>query len=149
MKKTLTIILALAIAFSTMAFLPQPVFAETGGGSGTLTADGAGHAGVTGEGTINISGNGILYFKDNTGDASIEIDGRGTRRVLANGWVRYLGFRGDAVITGSDVAVKITGVRIHLEASGTGKFFVRGHGTYATGSQSGSWTLRLQAIPLD
>ncbi|MBU4226038.1 MAG: hypothetical protein KKC71_09495 [Chloroflexi bacterium] len=40
----------------------------------------------------------------------------------------------------------LSGYDINLEASGTGKFVLRGNGTYSTGEGSGSWTEAVQVM---
>jgi len=127
------------------AFAPQSALAKAGGGSGTLTASGDGLAGIRGNGTVTLSGNGVLYIRDRAGDASIQVSGNGTRRELPNGWIRYVGFRGEAVVSGSQITVALSGYDIQLTASGTGKFVLRGHGSYTIQKDgatvvSGAWT---------
>jgi hypothetical protein len=124
---------------------PQIALAHSGGGSGTLTASGDGLAGIRGNGTVIISGNGILWIRDHAGDASIQVSGNGVRRELPNGWIRYTGFQGQANLSGSMITVALSGYDINLQASGTGKFVLRGNGTYSVEKDgitivTGAWT---------
>ncbi len=143
---SLIISLALAIAILGISFLgPQVALAESGGGSGNLVADGDGLAGIRGGGTVTISGNGILWIRDQAGDAEIDITGNGIRSDLPGGWVRYSGFNGSAVVSGSQITVALSGYSIHLQASGTGSFVLRGNGTYSVTKDgvvvfTGAWT---------
>lgn len=134
-----SIVVTLALLGAT-AFVPQIALADSGGGTGHLTASGDGLAGLRGNGTINISGNGVLWIRDRAGDAFIQVSGNGRRTELGNGWIRYAGFDGNAEVSGSAITVALSGYDIHLEASGTGKFVLRGNGTYQLGELSGSWT---------
>lgn len=130
----------LVILLGVLFVLPTAALAESGGGKGTLTAQGDGLAGVRGNGEISITGNGVLWIKDYAGDAEIEISGSGVRRELPGGWIRYTGFSGEVHAQGSRVTVVLSGYDIDLTATGEGKFVLRGHGSYQTGSTSGEWT---------
>ena len=96
---TLFAIAVLLALVGATAFAPQAAYAKLGGGTGTLTVSGDGLAGIRGHGTASISGNGILWIRDHAGDASISVSGSGEKRELANGWIRYAGFKGSAVLT--------------------------------------------------
>jgi hypothetical protein len=146
-NKHLTLIFSIALLAALVGagvFAPQAVLAQSGGGSGTLTASGDGLAGIRGSGTVTISGNGILWIRDRAGDASIQVSGNGTKRELSNGWIRYAGFQGEAVVSGSQITVALSGYDIRLTASGTGKFVLRGNGTYTVEKGgfivTGAWT---------
>jgi hypothetical protein len=151
---SLIVSIALAIALLSTAMLaPQAALANSGGGSGTLIADGDGLAGIRGSGTVSISGNGILWIRDHAGDASINVSGDGIRSDLPNGWIRYSGFNGSAVVSGSQITVALSGYSIHLEATGTGQFVLRGNGSYTVEKNgiivTGAWTegAEVQNIP--
>ncbi len=147
-NKRLYLIFSFALAvslFSAALVAPQTAFAESGGGTGTLTADGDGLAGIRGNGTVTISGNGILWIRDHAGDAAITISGNGVRDALPGGWIRYSGFNGSATVSGSQITVALSGYSIHLNATGTGKFVLRGNGSYSVVKDgdvvlTGSWT---------
>lgn len=121
--------MTLALALSVLA-APQTALAQSGGGTGTLTASGNGLAGIRGNGTVTISGNGILWIRDDAGDAIINVSGNGRRVELPSGWIRYTGFHGQARVSGSKITVALSGVGIEMQATGTGKFVLRGIGSY-------------------
>jgi|Deesub1362A_J573_1020465.scaffolds.fasta_scaffold03970_4 hypothetical protein len=154
--KRFWLIAAIAIPLALLAaflFVPQTALAQSGGGSGTLSASGDGLAGIRGSGTVTISGNGILWIKDHAGDASIHVSGNGVRRDLSNGWIRYTGFQGQAQVSGSMISVALSGYDIHLQASGTGHYVLRGHGTYSVENDGlvilqGAWTEEIQVHSL-
>ena len=149
----LALALTLALASAALAS-PSPVYADSGGGVGTLTASGNGMASISGNGTVIMSGNGVLWIRDRGGDASILVTGKGVRREFPNGWIRYAGFQGQATVTGSDITVKLSGYGIDLQAVGAGTYILRGHGTYSVEKdgvviESGAWTrsARPKAFP--
>ena len=157
MKKTKQIhhlaTFAIALILVGAVALPAGVaLAQGGAGTGTLTASGDGLAGVRGNGNITISGNGILWIRDHAGDASINVSGNGERSELPSGWIRYIGFDGQAQVSGSKVTVALSGWGIELEATGTGKFLLRGNGTYSTsrGDQVfvGEWSQEVEIISM-
>jgi len=133
------IVLALILAVVGTAFIPQVVHAESDGGEGVLTAEGDGIVGVRGNGEISVTGNGVLWIVDHEGDAEIEVSGEGRKQELANGRTRYVGFEGEAVVSGSRVSLALSGYDITLEASGIGKFWLRGEGSFSTGVIEGEW----------
>ena len=137
----------------TGAVSQQTAFAHSGGGTGTLTASGSGLAGIRGSGNVTISGNGILWIKDYAGDANIHVSGNGVRHEMSNGWIRYTGFRGQAQVSGSDISVALSGYDIHLVATGSGRFLLRGNGEYSVESDGvviirGQWTERGKVLTL-
>ena len=132
-------LLALMLAVFATAFTAQVVHAQSGGGEGVLTAEGDGIVGVRGNGEISITGNGVLWIIDHEGDAEIEVSGEGRKQELANGRTRYVGFEGEALVSGSRVSVALSGYDITLEASGTGRFWLRGEGSFSTGVIEGEW----------
>jgi len=150
---TLFAIAVLLALVGATAFAPQAAYAKSGGGTGTLTVSGDGLAGIRGNGTASISGNGILWIRDHAGDASISVSGSGEKRELANGWIRYAGFKGSATVSGSSITVALSGYDVNLQASGTGKFVLRGNGTYTAVRNgvtvSGTWTenAEVQQLP--
>ena len=145
--------LALAIALLSAAMLaPQPALANSGGGTGTLIADGDGLAGIRGGGTVSISGNGILWIRDHAGDADISVSGDGIRSDLPNGWIHYSGFNGSAMVGGSQITVALSGYSIHLKATGTGQFVLRGNGSYSVTKDgitiTGTWTENAEVLSI-
>jgi hypothetical protein len=143
-------VLALTLALvGAIAFMPQTAYAEGGGGSGSLIAEGDGLAGLRGNGEVTISGAGILWIRDLGGDAVINVTGKGRRIELPSGWIQYIGFNGEAHVSGSQITVALSGVNIHLEANGTGQFLLRGSGWFQVGdSIRGEWTSAGQVLEL-
>lgn len=148
-KKTFPLLLVIATLVALTGagiFAPQTAYAQSGGGNGTLKASGDGLAGIRGNGDITISGNGMLWIRDQAGDAVINVSGNGgNRHEGENGWVRYSGFDGQATVSGSQITVALSGYGINLEATGTGKFIMRGSGSYTVEKDGiivldGAWT---------
>lgn len=155
-KKTLPLIFSLAMMIALVGagvLAPQTAYAQSGGGKGTLTASGDGLAGIRGNGDVIISGNGILWIRDSAGDAVINVSGSGTRKEGENGWIRYSGFDGQATVSGSQITVALSGYDINLEATGTGKFVLRGNGSYSVEKDGiivldGVWTEEAQVFSI-
>lgn len=142
--------LALLAVALCVALLPvEKAYAQSGGGTGTLRAWGDGLAVVRGNGTVVLSGNGILWIRDYNGDARIHVTGVGVRQELPSGWIRYVGFKGEAKVTGSRITVALSGYNIKLVTTGTGKFVLRGNGRWETDSVSGEWssTTEIMSFP--
>ena len=133
------IVLAMVMAVVGTAFVRQVVQAKSGSGEGVLTAEGNGIIGVRGNGGISVTGNGVLWIVGHEGDAEIEVSGEGRKQELANGRTRYVGFEGEALVSGSRVSVALSGYDITLEASGVGRFWLRGEGSFSTGVIEGEW----------
>ena len=127
-------------------------------GTGTLMADGDGHAVLSGNLTkLNLSAeNATLVIKDLAGDASIEIDADydftnsenetdSTFSEDNNRALIFHGFDGNASINGSRLTVMIKGEGIVIDAEGTGKAILKGDGDYSIGDLSGlSWAKSLE-----
>ncbi len=140
------IVVALCLAFVALLAMSAAAGAEQGSGAGTLTAQGDGLAALRGNGTITLSGSGMLIIHDPTGHTSIHVEGKGFKRELRGGWIVYVGFDGEAHISGGELNVTLRGKNIHLRASGNGRFLLRGQGTYETSKESGEWTERGQVV---
>jgi hypothetical protein len=139
--------LAVLMVALCAALLPvEEAYAQSGMGTGTLRAWGDGLAIVRGNGTVVISGNGILWIRDHNGDARIHVTGVGVRQELSGGWIRYVGFNGEAKVTGSRITVALSGYDIKLVAKGTGKFVLRGNGRWETDSASGAWSSTTEVL---
>ncbi len=153
-KKTLIFTLAMVIALvGATAFAPQTAYAQSGGGTGTLKATGDGLAGIRGGGDVSISGSGVLWIRDHAGDAIINVSGGGNRSEKEGGWVRYSGFNGEASVSGSGITVALSGYDINLEAIGTGRFVLRGNGSYTVEKDGiivldGIWTEEAQVFSI-
>lgn len=148
-------LITIAAVLGVLALTALPVFAqEQGGGTGTLEATGDGLAGIKGDGTVTVSGDGMLWIQDLAGDASINVTGQGNYVELPNGWIRYQGFDGSATVSGSSIIVALNGTGIELTASGTGKYILRGEGSWmvykedGTVAASGQWTEKAEPIDI-
>ncbi len=135
MKRRVFTILMLVVV---MGLLVVPTTAAEAPDPHTLIADGDGLAMLLGKGTIDLSGNGMLWVKAAEG-ATVEVTGYGEKEVFPDGWQQYAGFHGTARIEGRRVRVIVAGVDLHLEAAGRGRAFLWGHGTRQLGDESGRW----------
>jgi hypothetical protein len=108
-------------------------------GTGALTAEGTGYAGIRGSGTVQLeAGAGTVWI---TGADTIEVEGQGRRTTLPDGTVRLTGASGAVQIQGTDMGVRIASGRILFTAEGTGSVYLRGYGTYSTANgTSGNWS---------
>ncbi len=140
------IVQALGLAVVLALLLTTVAAAENGAGSGTLRAKGNGFAALRGNLSVTLTGSGMLVIRDQAGDATIAVTGRGYKtkgppqgKEFPNGTIAYLGFDGKAQISGSAITVSLRGSDIELEATGTGRFLLRGHGSYHTDKGGGAW----------
>jgi len=115
-------------------------------GRGWLKAEGDGIAVLGGRGVVDIEGNGILWVRDFSGNATIRVTGHGEKEEFPDGWIQYAGFHGTAHLAGTRLVVVLAGSGVELEARGIGRALLWGHGTYSRGNQvdeeSGEWSLR-------
>ena len=150
MKRSLGLLLGILLLLTSIGFAPAVFADETGTGEadvnlagiGKLTAEGDGIALLFGKGVIDISGNGILWIKDISGDAKISVTGYGSMKRFPDGWVQYSGVHGTASIKGSNVHTIMAGVNVNLNAKGRGKALLWGHGTYSINGKTGQWDNR-------
>jgi hypothetical protein len=138
---------ALAFALCFGALMPQTATAQSGSGTGTVTAQGKGLAWFSGSGAATVSGSGELRIRDYGNDAQVNVQAtKGVKRVLANGWTRYIGFEGTVTITGDTFYVELGGANINMSLNGTGKYVLRGAGTFSTATEAGSWTTMTKTL---
>ena len=138
---TLSLAIAFVLSLGLIGLQPASAataVAESGGGSGTLIAQGKGVAWVRGNGAFTVSGSGVLRYRDWGGDAQVTVNGT-QRNTFKGRWIRLGGYHGTATITGTNVQIELTGVNITLNATGTGKYVLRGQGSY-TKTISGTTT---------
>ncbi len=133
------IVQALGLAAVLALLLTTVAAAENGAGSGTLRAKGNGFVALRGNLSVTLTGSGMLVIRDQAGDATIAVTGRGYKKEFPNGAIAYIGFDGKAEISGSAIVVSLRGSDIELEATGTGRFLLRGHGSYHTDKGGGAW----------
>jgi hypothetical protein len=135
-RKVLT--LSVVVVVAMLAMVPT-VSAQEPQGEGSLTAQGDGIAILRGRGTVDLSGNGILWIKDAAGDAVIEVTGQGQKEEFPDGWIQYAGFHGEAHVEGRRIGVIVAGVDIELAAQGRGMARLWGHGSYQSPDGDGEW----------
>jgi hypothetical protein len=144
MKYRLGLTLLALIVVASLGLAPAAYAADTSTdvsaqGMGKLQAQGDGIAILYGKGTVELTGNGILWVKDNSGDAKIEVTGYGTKKEFPDGWVQYAGFHGTGNIKGTAIRVVLSGVDVNLTAKGRGGAVLWGHGTYTINGIAGQW----------
>ncbi len=132
------------------AAMAVPALAQTASGTGTLTAQGEGRAQVRcAECDITLTGNGLLTILDTTGAAEIGVAGNGQREVreTSRGTVYvFRGFDGTASVSGEHLAVALRGDEIDLTATGTGRVWLRGEGTYTVNGETNAWSTTVTAL---
>lgn len=131
-RKNVLVVLLLLMSL----FVVGSVSADTIVGRGWLRAQGNGMAEMKGNvRTLQISGNGTLWYLDNGEEDIPVVIGHGRRIDHANGWVQFVGFRGSFSLSDADaVIVKLVGKDINLQVVGAGGVHLRGHGVYAYGN---------------
>jgi hypothetical protein len=144
MKKTLGLTFLALVLVTSLGFAPAAFAADSSTdvnatGMGKLQAQGDGIATLYGKGTIELSGSGTLWVKDNVGDARIDVTGYGNREEFPDGWIQYASLRGTGNIKGSSIRVALSGVDINLSARGRGGATLWGHGIYTINGISGQW----------
>jgi len=142
-KQKLLVVLLVAILTLGVAGIAS---ADQVSGQGKLEAWGDGLAGIRGEGVVDVSGNGVLYFKDVNGDATWSIEGDGFRVGMQNGWIAWVGFDGTFHAEGTRIAVALHGTDIVLTAEGIGWALLRGEGHYIINGEDGEWTGEVQRL---
>ena len=138
-------------------------------GTGTLHAEGDGRAGIFGDVEIEVSAENATIFVSSNAD--VTTDGEGTEvelelarhnffeawptqnsyqffDALPSKWIKYEG-SGLATVEGEEICFLVSGNGIVLDATGTGKALLRGHGTYYTDKDDGTthpWTTPVGGI---
>jgi len=149
MKRTILVVLAVvaiaaSIGFATVATAAAATAPEQNArGVGTVTAQGDGVALLGGKGTVDLTGNGILWVNDKGGNATIEVTGYGEKEEFPDGWIQYSGFNGSAHIEGKRIVVMVAGVDVELTAQGHGRVLLWGHGTCEINGITGEWVSAL------
>jgi hypothetical protein len=140
-------VFSILILVLVMGLLVVPVAAAEAPDPHRLVADGDGLAMLLGNGTVDLSGNGMLWVKAAEG-ATVEVTGYGEKEVFPDGWQQYAGFHGTAHIQGRRMRVIVAGVDLHLEAAGRGRALLWGHGTHQLGDESGRWGVGRLGAPV-
>ncbi|MFH0860065.1 MAG: hypothetical protein V1921_02595 [Candidatus Altiarchaeota archaeon] len=135
-------------AYTTLKQLVKEIRESASGkvrvrGTGKLWAAGDGEATISGNATVELTGeDGELELHDKGGDMIETVTGFGDRRVTGQ-IIRYSG-SGTATVSGSDIVVKLEASNVDLYAEGTGKAKLKGTGTYKTcgtgACAEGAWT---------
>lgn len=146
MKRRVFTILMAVVAIGALV-VPTAAAESPDSDRHTLIAEGDGLAFLFGRGTIELSGNGILWVKAEEG-AIVEVTGYGQKEIFPDGWQQYAGFHGEAFIQGRRLRVIVAGVDVQLGATGRGKAFLWGHGTHQQGDQVRSWGTSGSGTPI-
>jgi hypothetical protein len=137
MKKRSVIVMAALLVLTLL--LTSTVSAEEISGTGTISAKGAGLAILRGTGDVNIQGHGvgIVWVKS---AETLEASGEGYRwQIPETGATVFLGWSGSIYASGHEMTVWMAGGLIEFTASGTGKVYLRGRGTYVLNGHEGAW----------
>ncbi len=147
-------ILVLLVVMAASLLLVAAVSADTIAGTGWIRAQGDGQAALQVKlGTVHISGDGVLWFKDEGNPDVPTVTGYGRRIEYPNGWVQYIGFNGSFHLSEADeFAVILRGEDINLFAAGRGRVYLEGHGRYIIGhgtdTVSGTWSEKGETLNL-
>jgi hypothetical protein len=137
-KRRSLVVVAVVVVLALV--LTSTVSAEEISGTGTLSAWGAGLAIVRGTGEVQIEGHGVgmVWVK---GAEALEASGDGYRwEVPEKGATVFLGWSGSIYASGHEMTVWMVGGLIEFTASGTGKVYLRGRGTYVLNGHEGAWS---------
>jgi hypothetical protein len=133
-------IVVVAVVAVLALLLTSTVSAEEISGTGTISARGAGLAILRGTGEVEIEGQGVgmVWVK---GAETLEASGEGYRwEVPETGAKVFLGWSGSIHASGHEMTVWMVGGLIEFTASGTGKVYLRGRGTYVLNGHEGAWS---------
>lgn len=139
MKRLAFSILTLILAILPFRAVAQDSIIHTG----SLFANGDGQVALSGNGTVSLTGRGILFIVDRAGDAEIEINGQGRQiqsSARGSDVFIYRRFEGDAVISGSEIAIYLNGSGIQLETDCSGVIQLKGEGTYFVDADEEVWS---------
>ncbi len=146
MKKWTMVLMAVLLVLSVAA--PSTASAEGVSGSGTIWANGAGQAMLSGHGEIRIHchGAGIVLVKN---VETLRAMGHGHKWQAAGGATVYWGWSGTIYASGQDITVWMSGGVIEFTASGTGKVYLQGRGKYRVNGSEGFWSPTGQILSLE
>jgi hypothetical protein len=137
-KKRIIVLVGLTLALTLL--MAPTASAEEISGTGTISARGAGLAILRGSGEVEIEGHGaaIVWVKD---AETLEASGQGHRwEIPETGATVFVGWTGTVYASGYEMTVWIAGGVIEFTASGTGKVYLRGRGTYVLNGHEGAWS---------
>jgi len=146
------IIVVVGIVIALVLLMASTATAEEFSGTGTLSARVEGLAILRGTGEVSVDGHGvgIVWVKS---AETLEASGEGyTWEIPETGATVFLGWTGSIHASGHEMTVWMAGGLIEFTASGTGKVYLRGRGTYELNGQGGEWdpmgeVLQLPAAP--
>jgi hypothetical protein len=147
MKKRNVVLMVLLLTLTLP--LASTASADQFSGTGTIWAQGAGLAFLRGSGEVEIQGHGvgIVWVKD---AETLEAAGEGHRwEIAATGATVFSGWSGTIHVSGHNVTVWMAGGLIEFTASGTGKVYLQGHGSYEIDGHQGTWNPTGQVLRLD
>lgn len=131
----------LVVMLSVMVLSAQEIITT----DGVITAEGDGLVAINCNGDITITGKGMLFIVDRTGDTIIEVESNqryfhNEREKRGNTTHTYRRFDGTAVISGEDMAVVMQGINMQVSISGTGMMMLEGIGEYTVESNTVEWS---------
>jgi hypothetical protein len=132
-------IVAVWIVIALALLMTSAAGAEEFSGTGTISARGAGLAILRGSGEVQIDGHGvgIVWVKN---AETLEASGEGHRwEIPETGATVFLGWTGSIYASGHEITVWMAGGLIEFTASGTGKVYLRGRGSYELNGHKGEW----------
>jgi hypothetical protein len=146
MKKRSIIVAAPLIAL--VVTITATASAEEIGGRGTIWAEGLGLAILRGSGEVQIQshGAGLVWVKD---AESLEATGEGHKWEIPETKATVLaGWSGTIRISGHNMTIWMVGGVIEFTASGAGRVYLRGRGTYEINGSQGVWSSMGEILPL-
>jgi len=137
-------VLALLIALPVGVALAQEE--EPSQEEHTLTANGYGLAIVGGWGSVDIHAHGasVIWIR---GADTLEITGDGEREDTDEGVVKLTDWTGEIHAEGERFIVRMVGGKLDFTATGRGRAFLQGYGTFQVDDHEGRWTWRGVHIP--
>ena len=112
----------------------------------TLTANGYGLAQIGGWGSVDIHAHGGSIIWIANAD-TLEITGDGGREEMDGGVVKLTDWDGEIHVTGERFSVRMVGGQLDFSATGRGRAFMLGHGTFQIDDHQGRWTWKGVHIP--
>lgn len=147
MLKSKRMLFVLLVVLAASMMFTAVVSADNLSGTGWIRAEGDGRAALQGDArTVHLSGNGILWFKDEGEVDEPTVTGYGRKIEYPNGWVQYIGFDGQFHISDADqITIVLVGKNVNLFAVGQGRVYLEGEGHYIVGHGPhmirGEWAL--------
>jgi len=112
----------------------------------TLTADGYGLALIGGWGSVDIHAHGGSIIWIANAD-TLDISGDGGREEMDGGVVKLTNWDGEIHVAGQRFSVRMVGGQLDFSATGRGRAFLQGYGTFQIDDHEGRWAWRGVHIP--